>query len=243
MFRNLFNKKKLDLLKLDGCNRFCTNLRFTSYFLGETHHPYSIYTTELIRAMQQNLCLVFNDSCGAVDCINEAACETNIPTIVLSIQADNDSISVPSMKNAISSYLQHLPFQSFLAKFLHYTSSLFDSNHNFFHTYLNSMKEDDCIELFNSLLKQYPIQEIPIANTETTIKRSSVVIIRVDEIDTILQDYSTLQTIVENNPSSLFIISFEKPTVTPRYEEVYVLFNNHPHSVEFTCLMSISSFS
>ena len=105
------------------------------------------------------------------------------------------------------------------------------------------MKEDDCIELFNSLLKQYPIQEIPIANTETTIKRSSVVIIRVDEIDTILQDYSTLQTIVENNPSSLFIISFEKPTVTPRYEEVYVLFNNQPHSVEFTCLMSISSFS
>lgn len=179
--------------------------------------------------MQQNLCLVFNDSCGAVDCINESACESDIPTIILSIQQDINSEYNPTLKNAISSYIQHLPFQSVLAKFLNYTSSLLDLNKNYFHTYLDSLNQEECFDLFETILKKYPVKELPIANSETTIKRSSVVIIKVDEIDTLLQDYSSLQTLIERNPNSLFVISFEKPTITPRPEELFVqlLFPSH----------------
>lgn len=177
--------------------------------------------------MQPNVCLVFNDFCGSIDCFNEASFESDLPTIVLDCEGVNSNSS--HLVESISYYLQNQSLQSFPLTILNTLSSLLDRNHNAYQTYIQSLSNEALLNLFFSLLKQYPIKEIPIQNSDHAIKRSAVVLIKTSFHCFNDLEYQVLDIMAKAFPQVLFILSVNDVQTQPSVSELSVSICNRLH--------------
>lgn len=155
--------------------------------------------------MQTNVCLVFNDFCGAVDCFNEASCENGLPTILLDCTTKSESPLLTSITN----YIAQLPFKSTLVKCLSSVSNRFDAQHNTFRSYIQSMSHEELINLFFSILRQYPVKEIATEGMDTTSCRSAVILIKTTLHSFQSLEYQILDIIANEFPQILFVVSVD----------------------------------
>lgn len=214
MFRNLLDTKKSDALKLDGCKRFCMFL-FPFSLLASFHHPHSKYVSEVIKSLNCNLFLVFNNDCGAIDCINEACCESDIPTIVINCKErniDNGMISGSVLKDGVLDYIQNLPLDSMYSRVLNRVSSLLDPKHDSYRSYIEKLSNEELFQFFFSILDKYPSKEFSIKGSEESLRRSAVVILKTT-LASIEGEMERLQIMSQVYPSVLFILSVDSSMI------------------------------
>ena len=206
-FAAFWIKERLMLLKSNkgGVSVILLDLR---YFIDTFDHPHAKYAVEIIRAVQSNICLVYNGFCGAVDCFNEASYNHELPTIVLDCSQNPSELeSVDSsslLLNGITKYIKELPLRSLSLQLLHKISSLFDTNHNSYQSFVQKLSTEDIMNFFFSILNQYPCRML---NEEQSLSRSAVVVIQTSFHSFHSLDYQILELIAKECPQVLFVIS------------------------------------
>lgn len=150
---------------------------------------------------------MFGDNgCGSVDCINEAAYEENLPTIVL----DGRSIG---LKESIVNYLKALPTQTLFSRLLFRTATAVHSIFNrssWFDDYMDSLSTDTKVGWFESMLQQFPSHSMFSPSDETTSSpsRSCVVIWRVGSLTSISEeDFRMWEHLRNSYPAVMFVLT------------------------------------
>lgn len=149
---------------------------------------------------------MFGDNgCGSVDCINEAACAEQLPTIVLDSRSSG-------LSDSISQYLKKSGFKKTFSRSLMRTATLVSprlKGVSWYENYIDALSADDKLHWFESLLGKYPNREMPSLSEETLpVARSCVVVWRVPSLTTISEkDVETWQHLQDTFPSILFVLT------------------------------------
>lgn len=149
---------------------------------------------------------MFGDSgCGSVDCINEAACAEQLPTVVLDSRSSG-------LSDSISQYLKKSGFKRTFSRFLIRTATLVSprlKGVSWYEDYIDALSADDKLHWFTSLLGKYPNREMPSLSEEVLpVTRSCVVVWRVPSLTTISEkDIETWQHLQDTFPSILFVLT------------------------------------
>ena len=150
---------------------------------------------------------MFGDNgCGSVDCINEAASDEQLPTIVL----DGRSVG---LKSSIVNYVKALPAKTLFSRLLFRTATVVHSVLNrtpWLDRYMNSLPADTKVGWFESILRQIPAHSMPSPSDESVSppSRSCVVVWRVESLTSISEeDFQLWEHLRSSFPAVLFVLT------------------------------------
>lgn len=150
---------------------------------------------------------MFGDNgCGSVDCINEAASDEQLPTIVL----DGRSVG---LKSSIVNYVKALPAKTIFSRLLFRTATAVHSVLNrtpWLDRYMDSLPTDTKVGWFESILRQIPAHSMPSPSDESvsTPSRSCVVVWRVESLTSISEeDFQLWEHLRSSFPAVLFVLT------------------------------------
>lgn len=150
---------------------------------------------------------MFGDNgCGSVDCINEAASDEQLPTIVL----DGRSVG---LKNSIVNYVKALPAKTLFSRLLFRTATAVHSVLNrtpWLDRYMDSLPTDTKVGWFESILQQIPAHSMPSPPDESVSppSRSCVVVWRVESLTSISEeDFQLWEHLRSSFPAVLFVMT------------------------------------
>ena len=192
--------------------------------------------------MSSNVCVIFGDeSCGAVDCVNEAATDVSLPTIVLDGREGG-------LRNSISQFLLSSDLSSWnmrsLIRIANVSTHLIHragTTKSIVGEYLNSLSDEAIFALFQSFLERYnpvdinlPIEESPMSSppsdadlsqssppsSPSSPQRSCSIILRISSLSSVSEsDLAVLQAWQSAYPSIFLFLSCSHGPLS-EYEEI-----------------------
>lgn len=90
-----------------------------------------------------------------------------------------------------------------------------DPNHNSYRSYIHSLSNEDVINWFFSILRQYPVKEILPEGSDLPTNRSAVVFIKANLHSFQSLEYRILELIAGEFPTILFVVSVDDVIAGP----------------------------